>query len=165
MLRKTCMNCKWNCWDTPHPGSRALGCYYGYELRTWLNEEDAKAFAICEELSPSLKDAYGCRWEASGSLDFYGEEEKKMRELTIHAFGGEYRVLEAPYIRIKMYCGSCGKWVIPDALSFGKTSIYGMHCGVMHDLGYISFQEHSRRPANGRKRRILKGETLSRKAG
>ena len=71
---------------------------------------------------------------------FYGEEESEMRKLVIHAFSGEYRVFEAPYIRIKMYCPVCRKWVVPDVLSFGKAHIYGVHCGVMQDLGCVSFQ-------------------------
>ena len=69
------------------------------------------------------------------------DEEKEMRKLKIYAFSGEYRVFEAPRIRIKMYCSVCKKWVIPDRLSLGKAHIYGTHCGVTQDLGCVFFTE------------------------
>ena len=77
------------------------------------------------------------------SKDFYGKEETEMRKLTICAFSGEYKVFEAPYIRIKMYCSVCKKWVVPERLSLGKAHIYGVHCGVMQDLGCVWFEEAS----------------------
>jgi hypothetical protein len=73
--------------------------------------------------------------------DFYDEEETEMRKLKIFAFSGEYQVFEAPRIRIKMYCGYCKKWVVPDKLSLGKAHIYGTHCGVQQDLGCVWHKE------------------------
>jgi len=73
--------------------------------------------------------------------DFYGEEETEMRKLTIYAFSGEYRVFEAPYIRIKMYCPVCKKWVVPERLTLGKAHIYGVHCGMMQELGCVWYSE------------------------
>jgi hypothetical protein len=73
--------------------------------------------------------------------DFYDKEETEMRKLKIYAFSGEYQVFEAPYIRIKMYCPRCKKWVVPDELSLGKAHIYGTHCGISQDVGCVWFKE------------------------
>jgi hypothetical protein len=77
--------------------------------------------------------------------DFYDEEEIEMRKLKIYAFSGEYQIFEAPYIRIKMYCPVCKKWVVPDKLSLGKAHIYGTHCGISQDLGCVWFKEEGSR--------------------
>jgi len=33
------------------------------------------------------------------------------------------------------------KWVIPKSLVLGKARTYGVHCGVMQDLGCVWFKE------------------------
>jgi len=73
--------------------------------------------------------------------NFYDEEESQMRKLRIRAFSGEYEIFEAPYIRIKMYCPVCKKWVIPDRLYLGKAHVYGVHCNISQDLGCVNFTE------------------------
>jgi hypothetical protein len=73
--------------------------------------------------------------------NFYDEEESQMKKLRIRAFSGEYEIFEAPYIRIKMYCPVCKRWVVPNILSFGKAHIYGTHCKITQDLGCVFYKE------------------------
>ena len=80
----------------------------------------------------------------SNNLEQLLENEAQMRGLKIFSFNGEYEVFEAQNIRILMFCNVCKQWVIPKRLSLGKAHIYGLHCGVMQDLGCVFFNEGNR---------------------
>jgi len=59
--------------------------------------------------------------------------------MKIKAFKGEYDVFNAKHLSIKMYCTHCKQWVEPNKLILGKAHIYGLHCGVMQDVGCVIF--------------------------
>ena len=63
------------------------------------------------------------------------------KRLKIRAFNGEYELFETKRLKIEMYCNYCKKWVTPDRLELGKAHVYGLHCGVLQDIGCTFFKE------------------------
>ena len=62
--------------------------------------------------------------------------------MKIKAFSGKYTILgNLEDLKIQMRCSRCEKWVEPEQLILGRAHIYGLHCGIMQDIGCVTFQK------------------------